>query len=118
VGEGNIGGGGDIGGGGVAGRDIGRGGQWGDVGCGEGVGLLSLIDHPQSLNGGVPHSGRKPQAFSIINVGDLWHKTGDAPAVVLSNMALEELLLNKVMEVFVGKVDGKLIEGIGREVRF
>jgi hypothetical protein len=28
-------------------------------------------------------------------------------------MALEELLLNEVMEVFVGKVDGKLVEGIG-----
>jgi hypothetical protein len=28
-------------------------------------------------------------------------------------MALEELLLNEVMEAFVGKVDGKLVEGIG-----
>jgi hypothetical protein len=26
--------------------------------------------------------------------------------------------LNEVMEAFVGKVDGELIEGIGREVRF
>jgi hypothetical protein len=33
-------------------------------------------------------------------------------------MALKELLLNEVMEAFIGKVDGKLIEGIGsrREV--
>jgi hypothetical protein len=58
------------------------------------------------------------QAFSIIEVGDLWHKTGDALAVVLGDMALEELLLNEVMEAFVGKVDDKLVEGIesGSEV--
>jgi hypothetical protein len=30
-------------------------------------------------------------------VGDLWHKTGDAFAVVFGDMALEELLLNEVM---------------------
>ena len=28
-------------------------------------------------------------------------------------MALEELLLNEVMEAFVGKVDGKLVKGTG-----
>jgi hypothetical protein len=28
-------------------------------------------------------------------------------------MALKELLLNEVVEAFVGKVNGKLIEGIG-----
>jgi hypothetical protein len=32
---------------------------------------------------------QKSQAFSIIKVGDLWHKTEDAPAVVLGDMALE-----------------------------
>ncbi len=33
-------------------------------------------------------------------------------------MALKELLLNEVMEAFVGKVDGKLVKGIrlGHEV--
>jgi hypothetical protein len=56
---------------------------------------------------------RKPQAFRIIKVGDLWRKAGEAFAVVLGDMALEELLLNEVMEAFVGKVDGKLVEGIG-----
>jgi hypothetical protein len=40
---------------------------------------------------------------------------GDALTVVLGDMALEELLLNKVTEVFIGKVDGKLVEGIGSE---
>ena len=38
---------------------------------------------------------------------------GDAFAVVLDDMALEELLLNEVMEAFVGKVDGKLVKGTG-----
>jgi hypothetical protein len=33
-------------------------------------------------------------------------------------MALEELLLNEFMEAFVGKVDGKLVEGIGLGMRF
>ena len=49
---------------------------------------------------------------------DLWHKTGDAFAVVFDDMVLEELLLNEVMEAFVGKVDGKLVKGIesGSEV--
>ena len=49
---------------------------------------------------------------------DLWHKTGDAFAVVLDDMALEELLLNEVMEAFAGKVDGTLVRGIesGSEV--
>jgi hypothetical protein len=35
---------------------------------------------------------QKSRAFSIIKVGDLWHKTGDAPAVVLGDMALEPCL--------------------------
>ena len=49
---------------------------------------------------------------------DLWHKMKDAFAVIFNDMALEELLLNEVMEAFVGKVDGKLVEGIelGSEV--
>ena len=49
---------------------------------------------------------------------DLWHKMGDAFAVVLDDMALEELLLNEVMEAFAGKVDGTLVGGIksGSEV--
>ena len=38
---------------------------------------------------------------------------GDALAVVLGDVILEELLLNEVMETFVREVDGKLIEGIG-----
>jgi hypothetical protein len=38
---------------------------------------------------------------------------GDALTVVLGNIALKELLLNKAMEVFVSKVDSKLIKGIG-----
>jgi hypothetical protein len=56
---------------------------------------------------------KRSQTFWIIKVGDLWHKTGDALAVVLGDMALKKLLLDKVMEAFVGKVDGKLVEGIG-----
>jgi hypothetical protein len=39
---------------------------------------------------------------------------GDAFAVVLGDMALKELLLNEVVEVFVGKVNGKF--GSGSEV--
>ena len=46
---------------------------------------------------------------------DLWHKTGDAFAVVLNNTALEELLLNEVIEVFAGRVDGTLVGGIESE---
>jgi hypothetical protein len=42
-------------------------------------------------------------------------QTGDALAVILGDMALEELLLNEVTEAFIGKVDGKLVEGIGSE---
>ncbi|KAN0113499.1 hypothetical protein V8E52_007657 [Russula decolorans] len=38
---------------------------------------------------------------------------GDALTIALGDIALEELLLNKAMEVFVSKVDSKLIEGIG-----
>ena len=57
-------------------------------------------------------------AFRIIEVGYLWDKAGDAFAVIFGNVAFEELLLNEVMEALVGKVDGKLVEGIGpgREV--
>ena len=40
---------------------------------------------------------------------DLWHKMGDAFAVVLDD---EELLLNEFMEAFASKVDGKLVGGI------
>jgi hypothetical protein len=38
---------------------------------------------------------------------------GDALTIALGDIALEELLLNKAMEVFISKVDSKLIEGIG-----
>jgi hypothetical protein len=56
---------------------------------------------------------QKSRAFLVIKVGDLWHKTGDALVVVLGDMALEGLLLNEVMEAFISKADGKLVEGTG-----
>jgi hypothetical protein len=48
---------------------------------------------------------QKSRALSIIKVGDLWHKTGDALAIVLGDMGLEELHL-------------KLWRELDRKVRF
>lgn len=61
---------------------------------------------------------QESHAFRIVEIGYLWDKAGNAFAVILGNVAFEELLLNEMMKALVGKVDGKLVEGIGsrREV--
>ena len=56
---------------------------------------------------------QESHAFGIIEVGYLWDKAEDTFAVIFGNVAFEELLLNEVMEVLIGKVDGKLVKGIG-----
>jgi hypothetical protein len=40
------------------------------------------------------------------------------PSLLYLRHGSEELLLDKVMEAFAGKVDGKLVEELGWEVRF
>ena len=52
-------------------------------------------------------------AFGVIKVRNLWDETGDAFDGVFVHMLFEERLLDPVLETFVGRVDAKLIEGVG-----
>ena len=56
---------------------------------------------------------QESQTFRIIKIRYLWDVASDALAVVLSDMALEQLLLNEVLEAFVGKVDAELVKRVG-----
>ncbi|KAH9021254.1 hypothetical protein EDB85DRAFT_1895784 [Lactarius pseudohatsudake] len=56
---------------------------------------------------------QESQTFRIIEIGYLWHVASDPLAVVLRDVALEELPLNKVLEVFVGKIDAELVKRVG-----
>ena len=52
-------------------------------------------------------------ALGVIKVRNLWDETGDPFGGVFVHISFKEQLLDPVLETFVGKVNAKMIEGVG-----
>ena len=52
-------------------------------------------------------------ALGVIKVRNLWDETGGPFGGVFVHIPFKERLLDPVLEMFIGKVDAKMIEGVG-----